>query len=215
MNFEEFLQPKETTEPQTAVDTSENETESVETDEIETSVELDVQKAVVESLAADKAEQDERISKLQNENNRLTSEVAVLTEKLAVLKSELEKVGETLAKNTDTALSNKLTLLERDVELEDRFSGETRDHLLEVIKEARDKAEQDGRLRRAQVLEAVLLANEPCGELAKRRDELNKLFINNSNIVNGPVIDELIKRGISHKNGENYLLPSEILARTY
>ena len=33
--------------------------------------ELDVQKAVVESLAADKAEQDERIGALQAENERL------------------------------------------------------------------------------------------------------------------------------------------------
>ena len=40
--------------------------------------ELDVQKAVVESLAADKAEQDERIVALQKENYALKSEVSGL-----------------------------------------------------------------------------------------------------------------------------------------
>ena len=37
----------------------------------------------------------------------------------------------------------------------------TREQVLEVIKEARDKAEAEGRIRRAQVLEGVLVANEP------------------------------------------------------
>ena len=177
--------------------------------------ELDVQKAVVESLAADKAEQDERIVALQKENHALKSEVASLKSSLDEAKAALAKVGDVLAQNAETEVSSKIALLDRDPELNDRFPGETRDHVLEVIREARDAAEKDGRLRRAQVLESVLVANEPTGKLAEKRAALEKLFNENGNIMSGPVIAQLEKYGISHKNGETYLLPGEILKRTY
>ena len=183
--------------------------------EVPVAAELDVQKAVVESLAADKAEQDERIVTLQKENAALKSELAQLQAKQEEMKSALEKVGDVLAKNTETEGSSKIALIDRDPELNDRFPGETRDHVLEVIREARDAAEKDGRLRRAQVLESVLVANEPVGKLAEKRAALEKFFNANANIMSGPVIAELEKCGISYKNGETYLLPGEILKRTY
>lgn len=205
--------------------------------------EIDVQKAVVESLAADKAEQDEMISSLkkgkaeQDEmisslkkgkaeqeatidalrktNAALQAEVATLKQKMKKASDELGKIGDLLSKNSETRESNKIALLDRNAEIDDRFEGETRDHVLEVLREARDAAEKGGRLRRAQLLESVLVSNEPNGELVKRRAELTKLFEDNGNIVCGVVIQELEKRGISHKKGEEYLLPSEIIARTY
>ena len=184
-------------------------------EETPTAEELDVQKAVVESLAADKAEQDERIVALQKENNALKSEVSGLKSSLEEAKAALAKVGDVLAQNAETEASSKVALIDRDPELNDRFPGETRDHVLEVIREARDAAEKDGRLRRAQVLEGVLIANEPTGKLAEKRAALEKFFNENGNIMSGPVIAELEKCGISHKNGEIYLLPGEILKRTY
>ena len=183
--------------------------------EVPAAEELDVQKAVVESLAADKAEQDERIVVLQKENAALKSELATLKTKAEEMKAALAKVGDVLAKNAETEGSSKIALIDRDPELDDRFPGETRDHVLEVIREARDAAERDGRFRRAQVLESVLVANEPVGNLQKKRMALEKFFNDNANIMSGPVIAELEKCGISHKNGETYLLPGEILKRTY
>ena len=177
--------------------------------------ELDVQKAVVESLAADKAEQDERIVTLQKENAALKSELSTLKTKAEEMKAALANVGDVLAKNAETDASSKIALIDRDPELNDRFPGETRDHVLEVIREARDAAEKDGRLRRAQVLESVLVANELVGNLQKKRAALEKFFNDNANIMSGPVIAELEKCGIPHKNGETYLLPREILKRTY
>ena len=177
--------------------------------------ELDVQKAVVESLAADKAEQDERIVALQKENDSLRSQVSGLKSSLEEVKSALAKVGDVLAANAETETSNKVALIDRDPELSDRFPGETRDHVLEVIREARDTAEKDGRIRRAQVLESVLVANELVGKLAEKRAALEKFFNENANVMSGPVIAQLEKLGISHKNGEEYLLPGEILKRTY
>lgn len=177
--------------------------------------ELDVQKAVVESLAAEKVEQDERITVLLKENATLKSKISSLQDSIEDMKASLAKVGDVLAANAETNLSNKLALLDRDPEIGDRFPGETRDHVLEVIREAREAAEKDGRLRRAQILESVLLANAPLGKLAKKREALQKIFSQNGNILSGPVIAELEKLGISHKNDENYLLPDEIIKRNY
>ena len=177
--------------------------------------ELDVQKAVVESLAADKAEQSERISALQRENYMLRSELTLLKTKLEEMKATLSKVGDVLATNAEGELSNKIALIDREVTMDDRFEGETRDHVLEVIKEAQVAAEKDGRIRRAQLLEAVLVANEPVGKLAQKRAELIKFFNENGNVLNGTVLENLKKSGISYKNGEEYLLIPEIIKRTY
>ena len=198
MEVNEFLEPSEVEEERSAED-----------------VELDVQKAVVESLAADKAMQDEQIESLRGENVKLKAEIERLKATVDKLGQALVKANDFLAKNSETPLSNKVTLLDRNMELPDAFEGETYDHVLEVIREARDAAEADGRQRRAQILESVLVVNEPNGNLAKRRAALEKLFSDNQNILSGPVINELDNRGIQYKNGENFLLPAEILKKTF
>ena len=211
MNYEDFIRPAE--EPEQNVETSE---EAVaEETPIEPSVELDVQKAVVESLAADKAEQSVKIAELRKQNDELTSKVNDLTEKIEQMRMQLAKVGDLLARNSELPKSSQVTLLERNTELEDSFDGETLDHVLEVIREARDASEAAGRARRAQILESVLVANEPSGNLEKKRQALIKLFNDNQNVINGQVINELDKQKISYKLGENYLLVGEIIKRTY
>lgn len=222
MNFEEFLDDEAPKAPA-------NEEIAEETSEDDAADSIDVQKAVVESLAADKAEQAETIAALRAENAELRRNIAELKKEAAALaeraeavkrqmseqKMALEKVGDVLAINADNGLSNKVSLLDRDIDVPDRFVGETRDHVIEVVREARDKAEAEGRLRRAQVLEGVLAANEPEGTLAKKRAALEKLFAENGSIVSGLVIEQLEKMGISHKNGDEYLLPAEIINRNY
>ena len=211
MNFEEFLRNDE---PPVAND--EEEVSAAVPDE------LVVQKTVVESLAAEKAEQEEQINalkgkvrELEAENSELKSRADALQAKTSELEKTAENAGDLLAKNLEREESSQIALIDRNVNLDDRFPGETRDHVIEVIREARDAAEKDGRLRKAQLLESVLVANEPNGELARRREFLEKLFEENGNIISGKVLDYLKKEGISHKNGEEYLLPSEILKRTY
>ena len=211
MNYEDFIRPAE--EPEQNVETSEEAV--VEEEPVEPSVELDVQKAVVESLAADKAEQNVKIAELRKQNDELTSKVNDLTEKIEQMRMQLAKVGDLLARNSELPKSSQVTLLERNTELEDSFDGETLDHVLEVIREARDASEAAGRARRAQILESVLVANEPSGNLEKKRQELIKLFNDNQNVINGQVINELDKQKISYKLGENYLLVGEIIKRTY
>ncbi len=177
--------------------------------------EVDVQKAVVEELAAEKVEQEEHLKELFRENARLMSEVGTLKARIEEMRSTLAKVGDVLSTNTETHTSNQVSLIDRNLELADRFEGETRDHVLEAVSVARDEAEKAGRIRRAQLLEAVLVANEPSGNLAKKRDGLTKFFNDNNNILSGPVIAELEKCGILYKKGEEYLLTDEILRRTY
>lgn len=183
---------------------------------------LDVQKAVVESLAADKAEQDEQISDLNRKNENLKAEIDRLkneleqsVSKMNEMKKALDNVGDILSRNAESTTSSQISLLDRDPDLNDRFPGETREQVLEVIREAREAAEKEGRIRRAQIMESVLVANEPTGSLAKKRQALTKFFSENGNILTGTVIEELQKCGITYKNGEDYLLPTEILKRIY
>lgn len=212
MNFEEFLTPEQK-KSEESINAEENNT--VVEDEND-GAELDVQKAVVEALAADKAEQEECISSLRETIVELRSRLARAEKQLELKTEELSRVGDILARNAEEEkLSNKISLLDRSSEVPDRFCGESRDTVLEVLMEARTAAEKEGRSRRAQILESVLLANEPEGTLAEKREQLINLFSANGNIVTGQVIEELQKLGISHKIGEEYLLPSEIIKRSY
>lgn len=239
-DFNEFIEPKknqvvETVEVVEEKTTVENEPVEETVEEFDGSEDIDVQKAVVESLAADKAALDceidnlkntltEKDSKLAESENEINSLKEVLSKKdfeISFLKVELAKKDSELAKNLEKQLDaqernpNALALLDREVELPDRFPGETRDHVLEVIKEARDKAESEGRRRRAQILESVLVANEPNGTLAERRLSVEKAFAENNNIISGAVIEKLTEFELSHKEGEEYLLASEILLRNF
>ena len=234
-DFEEFINKTEDCIPESETnEDSENFTEESLSEQFETE-NIDVQKAVVESLAADKAALD---CEIENLKNSLSEKEQLLEEKsqsLLVLKEELEKKNleldllkkELQSKNSEiekivdahfemqSRNPNNLALLDREVELPDRFPGETRDTVLEIIKTAQKEAETKGRRRRAQLLEAVLVANEPNGELFERRSLIEKAFADNGNIISGEVIEILEKLSISYKEGEVYLLPSEIILRNY
>ena len=207
MNFEEFL--------------SEEKPEKTAEETFVEPEELDIQKAVVEELAADKAKLDIQLEELQQHIAGLERRIADKDTEIANLKSQIADLKSKLLDEQERHFDeqsrnpNSLALLDRDVELPDRFPGETRDHVLEVIKEARDQAEADGRIRRAQLLEGVLVTNEPDGSLAKKRASLEKFFADNGNILSGPVIEELNRCGIPYKKGEEFLLASEIMKRTY
>lgn len=207
MNFQEFL--------------TEEKEDNVSEEVLPEPEELDIQKAVVEELAADKARLDIQLEEMQHKIADLEKQVSEKEAEITALKSQVEEVKSKLFSEQERQFEeqsrnpNALALLDRDVELPDRFPGETRDHVLEVIKEAREKAEAEGRVRRAQLLESVLVANEPDGSLAQKRTNLEKFFAENGNILSGPVIEELNRCGIPYKKGEEFLLTSEILKRTY
>lgn len=238
-NMDEFMQQPETDfVPEEVAE----EVDETSVDEEVEAPELEVQQAVVQELAADKAALAADFESLKAHNAEVEAELKETKKKLAAIQKDRDDVKELLStsnavvkRSMNMVLKlqaelaeqrtkemdlqerkpNALALLDRDVELPDRFPGETRDHVLEVIAEARAKAEEDGRIRRAQLLEGVLVANDPNGNLAKKRAALEKYFNENHNIMTGPVMAELDKCGISYKKGDEYLLPSEILKRTY
>ena len=190
--------------------------------------ELDVQKAVVEELAAEKAKLAEELAAMRRElalkdgiNKAMEAQKAGLEAQVNALKAENSRLEAAIAElemksfDEQARNPNMLALLDREVELPDRFPGETRDHVIEVLREAKDKAEAEGRLRKAQLLEGVLIANEPTGNLQDKRAALEKFLEANHNVINGTVINELDKYGIKYKDGDKYLLISEILQRTY
>lgn len=232
MNFEEFIREKEDPAKEIINSSEQHEVEEnsfTEEEGFDSSVEIDMQKAVVESLAADKAEIEERLSQLHESENKLRVEKEILSKEVFRLQSEVinlkrsleealesqKKIDEFLTKELSPDNSNKVSLLERSFNIPDRFEGESRDHVIEVIREARENAEKEGRVRRAQILESVLVENEPVGKLAENRAELEKLFTDNGYILNGEVINKLDKLTIQYKSGENYLLPAEIIKRLY
>ena len=176
--------------------------------------ELRVQKVVVEKLASENVELNEKISSLLRELDKAGE---LLKTKDAEIRSLKNRLAEEKERKSDLQERNPnaLALLDRDVDLPDRFPGETRDHVIEAVRKCRDEAEAEGRDRKAQLLESVLLANEPNGTLERLREELKKIFEKNGNIVSGPVMEELRKRDIPFKKGEEYLMPAEILAKNY
>ncbi len=215
--FDEFMnRAQEDTEPQ------------VEPEVEAPAEELDVQKVVVEELAAEKARMAEEMAELKR-NLALSEGIAKATQaqkenleaQVGTLKARIAELERQLADEQLKTLDvqernpNALALLDRDVELPDRFPGETRDHVIDVIRAAKVEAEQAGRLRKAQLLEGVLVANEPSGNLQKKRAALEKFLEENHNVLTGAVINELDKYGIKYKDGEKYLLISEIINRNY
>ena len=132
MKLEEFLNADEEAEASAA---------EIEEAEEASPGELDVQKAVVESLAADKVARDEEIKRLNEKNESLRMELAAakakndsLVSQMVEMKKSLEDVGEILSKNAEGETSSKIALLDRNLECDDRFPGETRDHVLEILR---------------------------------------------------------------------------------
>ena len=134
MNKEESIRPE---------DFLQTEIEQEELPETAEPDELDVQRTVVEALATEKAELVEQYAALKKTADRLSQEKQSLTEQINVLRSEkeelrsaLERMSGLLIKNTERVESSQIALIDRDVNIDDRFPGETRDHVLEIIKES-------------------------------------------------------------------------------
>lgn len=233
MDYTDFLKKSEPTEAEKPTSDTEAAAEIVADENI------DVQKAVVEELAAEKVAMELKIEDLVKKIAELEAEKTSLVEankkleeeKLIIknaandtIKKEAENVKlkeenaalvSALAANTESNTSSQIALLDRNLELPDRFIGETREHVINAVKVALEEARENGRIRRAQLLEGVLVANESTGEIEKKRASLEKFFADHQNIFDGEVIAKLKEYGIAHKDGETYLLPSEVIKRTY
>jgi septal ring factor EnvC (AmiA/AmiB activator) len=91
MNYEDFLKPKEEELP-LAEDAIAEEDNGDNEEFVEVAEDIDVQKAVVEELAADKALQDEKIITLEEELKKLRQEISTLKNERDVAVTELTKI---------------------------------------------------------------------------------------------------------------------------
>lgn len=229
IEFDDFIKKEEETVEETV---SEEESSAVADEQPE---EVEVQKAVVEALAVEKVNLESEIASLEKALACAEAKIAAIEKEAEEKRTEIsklsgladeykrkyeeEKAAREKAESKEYDLQernpNFIALLDRDVEIPDKFPGETRDHVIDVVEEAWKKAEKEGRTRLAQVLEGVLAANERNGTLDKKREELEKLFSSNMNIINGEVVAALQKMGLSHRKGDEYLSPAEIMARNF
>ena len=84
------------------------------------------------------------------------------------------------------------------------FNGEVREHVLAALSEAQEAAGQSGRERRAKVLEDVLAANVPAGELERRRAELKQIIKDTGSFIDARAISALEKIGFRCVSGNKH-----------
>ncbi len=92
----------------------------------------------------------------------------------------------------------------RQPKTDEVFNGEVREHVLAALSEARDSAGQSGRERRAKVLEDVLAANVPAGELERRRVELRQVIKDTGSFIDARAISALEKIGFKCVSGNKH-----------
>ena len=84
------------------------------------------------------------------------------------------------------------------------IAEEVREHVLAALSEAQQAAGQSGRERRAKVLEDVLAANAPAGELERRRAELKQIIKDTGSFIDARTIAELEKLGFKCISGNKH-----------
>lgn len=95
-------------------------------------------------------------------------------------------------------------MLETPETLSEKFPGEIREHLLEALSDALSAAENAGRDRRARLLEAVLCANPPTGELRRRREAVKQIVKGAGAFLDDTAISALEKLGFRYVSGNKH-----------
>lgn len=95
-------------------------------------------------------------------------------------------------------------MLETPETLSEKFAGEIREHLLEALSDALSAAENAGRDRRARLLEAVLCANPPTGELRRRREAVKQIVKGAGAFLDDTAIAALEKLGFRYVSGNKH-----------
>ena len=193
--------------------------------------EVELQKAACESIAVDLAEARRELAdakqeladaeeeaeavnarrlQLEEENRRLAADLAAARAapprddaQLAAKDEEIARLKVQLAEAQRTALSSSV-LLEKPACLSEKFAGELREHVAETIAAAVSAAEAGGRDRRARILEAVLVANPPSGELERRREAVKQIVKEAGYSLDNAAIADLEKLGFRYVSGNKH-----------
>lgn len=182
--------------------------------------ELDAQKAACESLAVDLARLREELDArrvdcetLEEANRRLEADLKVERAKPPEIRPDPEALAERdreierlkallLEAQRDTRLHD--SLLDAPVPFSEKFPGEVREHVVEALAAANEAAEAGGRDRRARILEAVLGANPPTGELESRREAVKQIFKEAGSKLSPAALAQLEKLGFRYVSGNKH-----------
>ena len=138
------------------------------------------------------------------ENERSAPKVDdALMEEVATKDREIARLQALLVEAQRTSLSSTV-LLDKPDGVSEKFTGEIREHLLEALADAQRAADAGGRDRRARILEAILCANAPTGELARRRDEVKQVMKDAGSFIDDATIAALEKLGFRYISGSNH-----------
>ena len=171
---------------------------------------LGAAKAEAERKSADLEQQlaDERAARqsTESERDRLRGEVLRLRNELEeALTAPKEGNGEWGTGNGEPVVPEvRVQGLLNQPKTAEVFDGEVREHVLAALSEARDAAGQSGRERRAKVLEDVLAANAPAGELERRRTELKQIIKDTGSFIDARAISALEKIGFKCVSGNKH-----------
>ena len=166
-------------------------------------------KAEVERKVSDLERQlaDERAARqsAESERDRLRGEVLRLRNELEeALTAPGTGNGDRVTGNGEPVRDVRVTGLLKPPATAEVFNGEVREHVIAALSEAQEAAGQSGRERRAKVLEDVLAANVPAGELERRRAELKQIIKDTGSFIDSRAISALEKIGFRCVSGNKH-----------
>jgi len=180
---------------------------------------LEAVRAESAALSEAKAEAERKVANLERqladeraarqsteaERDRLRGEVLRLRNELEeALTAPGTGNGDRVTGNGEPVRDVRVTGLLKPPATAEVFNGEVREHVLAALSEARDAAGQSGRERRAKVLEDVLAANPPAGELERRRAELKQIIKDTGSFIDARAISALEKIGFRCVSGNKH-----------
>ena len=124
-------------------------------------------------------------------------------DEIAAKDREIARLKELLADAQRTSLSSSV-LMEKPPALGEKFHGEIREHVIAALADSHAAAEAGGRDRRARIIEAVLCANPPSGELESRREAVRQLLKDAGSFLDDGDIAALEKLGFRYISGKNH-----------
>lgn len=137
------------------------------------------------------------------QDEALAAACAEKTAACAAKDEEIERLKAALAEAQRTSLSSAV-LLDKPAGLGEKFAGEVREHVLAALADAVAAAESGGRDRRARILEAVLGANPPTGELERRRAAVRQIVKDAGTFLDDTAIRDLETLGFRSITGRNH-----------
>ncbi len=141
-------------------------------------------------------------TELESERAKPRVDVRIL-EEIAAKDREIARLKGLLADAQRTSLSSSV-LMEKPPALGEKFPGEIREHVIGALADSRAAAEAGGRDRRARILEAVLCANPPSGELESRREAIRQILKDAGSFLDDGDIAALEKLGFRYISGKNH-----------